>query len=56
MGEGTASVAHFWDERVFIPDQSANAAALTSEFLANGGQPDCAEGQPCTRTGVNWVL
>jgi hypothetical protein len=49
-----SEIAHFWDERVFIPDQSANVAALTGEFLANGGKP--VRGALPTRDVLRWVI
>jgi hypothetical protein len=47
-------IAQFWDERVFIPDQNANAAALVSQFIASGGQPQT--GALPTRNTLRWMI
>jgi Protein of unknown function (DUF1302) len=47
-------IAHFWDERVFIPDESANLAALLAEFTANGGQP--VAGALPKRNTLRWMI
>lgn len=47
-------VAHFWDERVFIPEQSANAAELVQRFIAGGGTP--VAGALPTRNTLRWMI
>ncbi|HXQ23710.1 MAG TPA: DUF1302 family protein, partial [Candidatus Acidoferrales bacterium] len=44
-------VAHFWNERVFIPDESANASALLQQFA---GTP--VQGALPTRNTLRWVI
>jgi hypothetical protein len=46
--------ANFWDERVFIPGQSANAGELIPRFLAGDGSP--VRGALPTRNVVRWVV
>ncbi len=47
-------VANFWDERVFIPEQSANQAALVDEFIAGNGQP--VKGALPKRDVLRWMI
>jgi len=49
-----SEVAHFWDERVFIPDENANTAALAAAFVAGGGAP--VRGTLPTRDTLRWVV
>jgi Protein of unknown function (DUF1302) len=49
-----AEVAHFWDERVFIPDESANSVELAQRFIAGGGIP--VRGALPTRNTLRWVV
>jgi len=45
--------ANFWDERVFIPEQSANAGKLVNDFLATG-QPQL--GELATKNTLRWMI
>ena len=49
-----SEIAHFWDERVFIPQQSANAAELTQRFIAGQGVP--VVGALPTRNVLRWMV
>lgn len=49
-----SEIAHFWDERVFIPDENANQLALLQQFLAGGGAP--VAGALPTRNTLRWMI
>lgn len=49
-----SEAAHFWDERVFIPGENANTAALAAAFVAGGGAP--VRGTLPTRDTLRWVI
>lgn len=47
-------IANFWNERVFIPEESANAAELVPRFIAGGGAP--VRGSLPTRNVLRWMI
>ena len=47
-------IANFWDERVFIPAENANAAQLVQAFIAGGGTP--VAGALPTRNVLRWMV
>lgn len=49
-----SEVAQFWNERVFIPAESANLTALLQQFLAEGGTP--VAGARPTRDVLRWMI
>lgn len=49
-----SEVANFWDERVFIPEESVNAPALAARFIAGGGAP--VRGALPTRNVLRWMI